>query len=183
MGHKREFEIAFVGLKPGPHEFEYDINDRFFETYQQQDFTHCKAQVKLTLDKKTGFMLLKFEIGGSLEVICDRCNNNLPLELWDEFTVTVKMVEEPELMNDQEDDPDVYYISRGESHLHVADWIYEFINLSIPMHKTCSFENMDGPHCNKAALDTLKKMEPEETKEEKNNPIWKGLEKFKDLDN
>ena len=185
MGHKRAFEIAFVGLKPGPHEFEYEIDDRFFEAYQQQDFTKCKSRVKLTLDKKTGFMLLKFEIGGSLEVICDRCNNNLPLELWDEFSITVKMVEEPELMNDQEEDPDVYYISRGESHLHIADWIYEFINLSIPMHKTCSFENMEGPHCNKAALDALKKLELEEPEKKNNqtNPIWKGLEKFKDLDN
>ena len=51
-------------------------------------------------------------------------------------------------MNEQEDDPDVYYISRGESHIDVANWIYEFINLSIPMQKTCSFEKMDGPHCN-----------------------------------
>ena len=59
-------------------------------------------------------MLLKFEIGGSLlEINCDRCNNKLPLELWDEFNIMVKMVEEPELMNDQEEDPDVYYISRG----------------------------------------------------------------------
>ena len=37
-------------------------------------------------------MLLKFEIGGTLEVTCDRCNNNLPFELWDEFNITVKMV-------------------------------------------------------------------------------------------
>jgi uncharacterized metal-binding protein YceD (DUF177 family) len=184
MGHRREFEIPFVGLKPGIHEYNYEITDRFFEAFQQQDFHHCKANVKLSLDKKTGFMLLKFEIGGSLEVICDRCNNKLPLELWDEFNITVKMVEEPELMNDQEDDPDVYYISRGESHVDVANWIYEFINLSIPMQKVCSYEKMDGPHCNATALDVLKKMEPEdEKKETEGNPIWKGLEKFKDLDN
>ena len=127
-------------------------------------------------------MLLKFEIGGSVELTCDRCNNNLPFELWDEFTITVKMVEEPELMNNQEDDPDVYYISRGESHLDVAGWIYEFINLSIPMQKVCSYEKMDGPHCNPSALDVLKKLEIKEP-EKKENPIWKGLEKFKDLDN
>lgn len=181
MSRRREFEIAFVGLKPGVHAFSYEINDRFFEAFQQQDFRHCKAVVNLQLDKKSSFMLLKFEIGGSLEVTCDRCNNTLPLELWDEFTITVKMVEEPELMNEQEEDPDVYYIGRGESHLDVADWIYEFINLSIPMQKTCSFEKMDGPHCNKAALEMLKKLEAEE-KEKKDNPIWKGLEKFKDLD-
>ena len=126
-------------------------------------------------------MLLRFEIGGTLEVICDRCNSNLPLELWDEFNITVKMVEEPELMNEQEDDPDMYYIAQGDSHVDVANWIYEFINLTIPMQKTCDFEKMDGPHCNAAALDLLKKMEPEKT-EIKENPIWKGLEKFKDLE-
>lgn len=180
MGYRREFEIAFVGLKPGIHEYNYEITDKFFEAFQQQDFRNCRANVKLLLDKKNGFMLLKFEIGGSLEVTCDRCNNDLPFELWDEFTITVKMVEEPELMNDQEDDPDVYYISRGESHLDVANWIYEFINLSIPMQKVCGYDKMNGPHCNPSALDMLKKLETQEP-EKKDNPIWKGLEKFKDL--
>lgn len=183
MGHRREFEIAFVGLKPGIHEYNYEIRDKFFEPFQLQDFRNCKANVKLSLDRKAGFMLLKFEIGGSLEVTCDRCNNTLPFELWDEFRITVKMVEDPEVMNDQEEDPDVYYIGRGESHIDVANWIYEFINLSIPMLKSCGFDEMDGPHCNKAALDVLKKMEPEEKKISEGNPIWKGLEKFKDLDN
>lgn len=181
MSRRREFEIAFVGLKPGVHEYNYSINDKFFEAFQQQDFRNCKANVKLSLDKKSSFMLLRFEIGGTLEVICDRCNSNLPLELWDEFNITVKMVEEPELMNEQEDDPDMYYIAQGDSHVDVANWIYEFINLTIPMQKTCDFEKMDGPHCNAAALDLLKKMEPEKT-EIKENPIWKGLEKFKDLE-
>ena len=182
MSRRREFEIAFVGLKTGPHEYVYDINDKFFEAFQQQDFKNCKAHVKLTLDKKTGFMLLKFEVSGVLEVSCDRCNGNLPLELWEEFNITVKMTEEPELMNGQEDDPDIYFISRGESHIDVEDWIYEFINLSIPMQKVCSYEKMDGPHCNPVALDLLKKMELEEN-EKKENPIWKGLKKFKNLDN
>jgi uncharacterized metal-binding protein YceD (DUF177 family) len=181
MGYRREYEIAFVGLKPGVHEYDYVITDKFFEPFQQQDFKNCQAQVKLSFDKKTGFMLLRFEIGGSLEVTCDRCNNPLPFELWDEFNVTVKMVEEPELMNDQEDDPDVYYISRGESHIDVSNWIYEFINLSIPMQKTCQYEKMDGPHCNPTVLDMLKKLETKEP-EKKDNPIWKGLEKFKGLE-
>ena len=181
MGYRREFEIPFVGLKPGVHEYSYLITDKFFETFQEQDFTGVNAQVKVTFDKKSSFMLLKFEVGGNLVVNCDRCGNDLPLELWDEFRITVKMVEEPELMNEQEEDPDVYYINRGESHLDVANWIYEFINLSIPMQKVCNNEKMDGPYCNPNALDMLKKLEAKET-EKNSNPIWKGLEKFKDLD-
>lgn len=182
MSNRRDFEIAFVGLKPGLHEFNYTIDDKFFEVFQQQDFRNCNANVKLLVDKKHGFMLLKFEIGGSLEVTCDRCNNDLPFELWDEFNITVKIVEDPVAMNETEDDPDVYYIGRGEGHIDVANWIYEFINLSIPMQKVCSYEKMDGPYCNKAALDVLKKMEPVDEKKNKENPIWKGLEKFRDLE-
>jgi len=180
MNSRREFEIAFVGLKPGVHEFNYRITDRFFESYQQQDFRHCDASVKLYLDKKNGFMLLRFEVGGKVEVVCDRCGNTLPLDLWDEFNILVKLVEEPELMNQQEDDPDVYYISRGESHLYVGDWIYEFINLSIPTQRMCREEEMGGPHCNKEVLARLKDLDVEKNKPE--NPLWKGLEKFKDIE-
>ena len=182
MSNRREFEIAFVGLKPGIHVFEYSIDDKFFEDFQEQDFRDCKALVKLVLEKSSSsFMMLKFEMGGTVDVTCDRCNNNLPLQLFDEFNMTVKMVEDPDVMNDQEIDPDVYYISKGESHLDVKAWIYEFINLSIPMQKTCEFENMDGPHCNPAARDLLNGLRAED--EAKENPIWKDLKgKFKDLE-
>jgi len=180
MSSRREFEIAFVGLKAGTHEFNYRISDKFFEAYQQQDFRNCEANVNLTLDKKNSFMLLKFEIGGRVEIACDRCGNMRPLDLWDEFNVLVKLVEDPEIMNQQEEDPDVYYISKGESHLHVSDWIYEFINLSIPMQRMCSDEEIGGPQCNKEVLEMLKKLDIE--KNQASNPLWKGLEKFKNLD-
>jgi uncharacterized metal-binding protein YceD (DUF177 family) len=181
MSLRREYEIAFVGLKPGIHEFDYQVDDTFFEEFQEQDFKNCEANVKLLLDKSSGsFMMLKFEIGGSLQVICDRCSNNLPLQLFEEFVLTVKMVEEPEVMNEQEEDPDVYYISKGESHLDVKNWIYEFINLSIPMQKTCEYENMDGPYCNETARALLNSMRAEAKEQE--NPIWNDLKKFKDLE-
>ncbi|HEY6955670.1 MAG TPA: DUF177 domain-containing protein [Flavisolibacter sp.] len=180
MSNRREFEIAFVGLKPGVHEFNYRIDDRFFEEYNEQDFRNPDANVKLLLEKSNGFMILRFEIGGKAEVTCDRCNNNLPIQLFDEFKVMIKMTDDPAVMNEQEEDPDVYYISRGESHIDVKDWIYEFVNLSIPMQKTCEYENMDGPYCNPAAREVLSKMKPDEN--HGSSPIWKGLEKFKGLE-
>jgi uncharacterized metal-binding protein YceD (DUF177 family) len=181
MSNRREFEIAFVGLKPGVHEFNYSVDDSFFEEYQEQDFRKVQAQIRLLLEKNNSFMILRFQVGGKAEVTCDRCNSDLPMQLFDDFTMTVKMTEEPELMNEQEEDPDVYYISRGESHLDVKNWIYEFVNLSIPMQKTCEYENMDGPYCNATARELLNKMRPEEGPKE--NPLWKGLDKFKDLGN
>lgn len=180
MSGKRTFEIPFVGLKLGTHDFIYEITDKFFVDYDEQDFKNCKATIKLTLDKHSSFMLLKFEVGGSLEVGCDRCGNNLPLQLWDEFNTVIKLVEDPDLMNEQEEDPDVHYISRTESHINVADWLFEFINLSIPMQKMCSESEIGGSFCNKEVLAKLNEMKPKE-KEPSSTDLWKGLEKFKGL--
>ncbi len=177
MNSRREYELAFVGLKAGVHAFEYEINDRFFEAFQQQDFSHCEALVKLFLEKNNGFMLLRFEVTGKVDVTCDRCGNPLPMDLWDEFQVIVKLVEDPEIMNLEEEDPDVYYISRTESHLHLADWIYEFINLSIPTQRMCKEDEIGGPNCNPEVLAMLKNMDAHAKNAD--NPLWKGLEKFR----
>jgi len=178
MNFRRALEIPFVGLKPGLHHFEYQIDDKFFANYEEQDFTNCKVITRLELDKKNGFMLLKFDIDGTVDVTCDRCGNPLTLPLWDEFKVMAKLVDNPDEMNEQEDDPDVYYINRGESHLHLADWIYEFINLSIPMQKMCPTDEEGGSKCNK---EVLAKLLQAKNTDKAANPVWEALNKFKDL--
>ncbi len=177
MGKRREFEIAFVGLRPGLHEFEYIIEDKFFQDYKQPDFTNCHAKIKLTLEKNSSFLMLKFEVDGTVDVTCDRCSNTVTIDLWDEFNMIVKLVEDPDKMNNDEEDPDIYYISRTESHLQLSDWIFEFVNLSVPMQRTCKTEDLGGPQCNKEILEMLKKME--EGKTGSNNPLLKELEKLK----
>ncbi|MCX6209889.1 MAG: DUF177 domain-containing protein [Bacteroidetes bacterium] len=181
MGNKREFEIPFVGLKPGVHVFDYCIVDSFFENYGQQDFTNCKANVKLSLEKNTGFMQLHFDVDGMVEVDCDRCGNTIHKQLWDEYNMIVKLVENPDEMNEQEEDPDVFYIARTESHISVNDWIYEFVSLSVPMQRQCEDDENGESTCNKEVIEKLRKME-EEVKSQA-NPMWGGLDQFKDIEN
>ena len=123
-------------------------------------------------------MLLKFEVGGKADVVCDRCSNTLTMDLWDEFNMLVKMVDNPEEMNELEDDPDVFYISKTESHLYLNEWLFEFVSLSVPMQKMCSPEEVGGTKCNKEVLEMLKIMEAKDDADNANT-IWKGLEKFK----
>jgi uncharacterized metal-binding protein YceD (DUF177 family) len=182
MADKRKFEIAFVGLKPGVHEFNYEVDDKFFADKGVTEFSNCQAQIKLSLDKKSSFMLVKFEVGGKANVTCDRCGNSLPMDIWDEFNMVVKLVENPDEMNDQEEDPDVFYISRTESHVNVASWIYDFVLLSFPIQKKCSEAAMGGPQCNKEVLEKLRAMEVRE-QENNSNQLWKGLEQFKKKSN
>jgi len=176
MGTRHQYDIAFVGLKPGLHQYQFEVDDKFFQEYKQAEFSNCHAIIKLTLEKNTSFMMLKFEVGGNVEVNCDRCGNNLRVELWDEFNMVVKLIENPDEMNETEEDPDIYYISRTESHLRIADWMYEFVTLSIPMQKSCKEDEIGGPQCNQEVLEMLKKMEDVNRG---NNPLSEGLEKFR----
>ncbi len=174
MSSRHAYEIPFVSLKQGIHMYRYEITDKFFADFKDQDFTDCQAVVDLALEKNPTLMRLKFDISGSVRVSCDRCGNPLKINLWDEFNIIVKMVENPDEMNEQEEDPDIYYIGLQESHLHLSDWIYEFINLSIPYQRECAEDEIGGPQCNKEVLEKLRRMR-EET-EKGSNSIWKGLE-------
>ena len=180
MGKKKAIEIAFVGLKPGIHEFTYEVDDSFFAEAEGREFANCTATVKLQLDKNSSFFLLKFEVGGVADVACDRCGNQLTKDLWDEFNMLVKLVDNPEEMNQQEEDPDVFYISKTESHIYLNEWIFEFVSLSVPTQKLCSAEELGGSKCNREVLEKLRQMEVSEDANNANT-IWKGLEKFKPL--
>ena len=68
MSVPREFEIAFVGLKSGITEFDYELGEEFFDAEHPVDFENCQANVKLSLDKHSDFMQLKFEVGGKAAV-------------------------------------------------------------------------------------------------------------------
>jgi uncharacterized metal-binding protein YceD (DUF177 family) len=115
-----------------------------------------------------------------VETICDRCGNPLTVQLWDEFNLIVKLVDDPDTMNSNEEDPDIFYIDRHESHFSIAAWIFEFINLSIPLQKVCKETEKGESTCNKEILDQLQKFRSNPN-EIPNNKIWKDLDKFKDL--
>ena len=182
MSKNRAYDVAFVGLKPGPHSFKYDFGDEFFTEKAGQPLSHTEATVNMTLDKHSGFLMLKFEIGGKASVPCDRCGNSLNIDLWDEFNMLVKLVEDPDTMNAEEEDPDVFYISRTESHLDVSDWLYEFVLLSIPQQNICHDDQAGKSTCNPEVLKKLEEMNSSR-QDQKTSEIWKGLDKFKENNN
>jgi uncharacterized metal-binding protein YceD (DUF177 family) len=179
MLNRREYEIAFVGLKEGQHEFDYQVKEEFFIERGMHDFTSLDAQIKLILDKHVGFLQLKFEVGGKVETTCDRCGDPLEIELWDDFNIVIKMVENPDEMNENEEDPDIFYISRGESHIHVSQWLYDFVLLSIPMQRMCKDKEDGTSGCNPEVIQKLEEME-KRSRETNSNSIWKDLDKFKE---
>ena len=179
MLNRRTYELAFVGLKPGIHVFEYALDKEFFSEKATTEMPNMDAQVRMTLDKHVGFFLLKFEVSGQADGSCDRCGNPLRLDLWDEFNMVVKLVDDPDAMNDQEEDPDVFYITRTESHLSVENWLYEFVLLSIPLQQVCPSDEQGHATCNVEVLAKLEQMQQSQ-QDQATNALWKGLDRFKE---
>lgn len=180
MKYKREFEIAYLGLKEGISQYEYEIDNNFFSRlgFEHPDFETIEAVVKLNFDKRSGFFLLHFDIDGKINVACDRCGDFFDLKLWDEFDLVLKLTNDavPEKSGTNDED-DVVFIPRSETVIDISEWIYEFILLSIPMQRVHPAKDDGSEGCNPEALKMLRQMSDEHT--EQTNNIWKDLDAFK----
>ncbi len=181
MKHNREFEIAWQGLKPGLHEFQYELNDRFMDERQaERDFKDLDAIVTLKFDKKNNFFLCHFDIDGSITVPCDRCGDDFKLRLWDEFDLLIKLAD-AEDADVIEEDADVVFIPRSETVLDMSNWVYEFVMLSIPLQRVHPDKADGTPGCNPEVLALLDNLS-DNAQEAQRNDIWKGLDAFKEED-
>jgi|SRR5690606_8402972 len=180
MKTKREFEIAWQGLKPGIHEYTYNIDQTFFEEEvqgQELGFSEAQISVRLSFDKETNFFMLHFAITGQATVPCDRCGENFSMQLWDEFDLMLKLSDlEKGAMEEQ--NADVIFISRQETVIDIKPWIYEYILLSIPLQKVHPNNTEGQPTCDPKTLALLNKMNEAAEAQHQSN-IWKGLENIK----
>ncbi len=179
MKHTREYEIAWQGLKPGPHTYVYDIDDRFMEEREvDESFSNWDARITLIFDKHESFFMCHFDVDGHVTVPCDRCGDDFELRLWDEFNLVIKLTGEDD--GNIEDEDDVAFIPRSETVIDIRDWLYEFLLLSVPLQHIHPDDGNGKSGCNPAALNLLDKLS--EPPEPDKNQLWKGLETLKDIE-
>jgi uncharacterized metal-binding protein YceD (DUF177 family) len=133
----RAFDIEFVKLNFGEHRFDFPINDDFFKAFDSS----LKAEdLKLDLNftKAANTFTLVFSIHGKVKVECDRCLSPIDLPIESTNTLMVKVTE-----NLLEDQDDIIYILPSEYKLNIAQPLYDFILLSIPIKKTCDHVGRD----------------------------------------
>lgn len=173
MERKRNFDIHFIGLKNIEHIYEYELNDDFFNLYEESLVKKGDLKVKLFFDKKDSFFILNFQVDGDIEVTCDRCIEPFDYELLCDFKIIVKFdeVEEGHMSDD-----DVIFISRADSTINVADLIYEYITLNIPIQTKHSVDKEGNSACNP---EILQKLNLNQKTDDEIDPRWASLSKIK----
>ncbi|HEA19840.1 MAG TPA: DUF177 domain-containing protein, partial [Pricia antarctica] len=71
MMKQKEFNIPFSGLKQGKHNFEYNIDNAFFESFGYNEFNAADIDLKVTLMKMSTMLEFEMEASGTVNVDCD----------------------------------------------------------------------------------------------------------------
>lgn len=127
MVSEKDFLIQFTGLKLGEHQFEYQIENDFFDLFDYSEFNSANIQVNIAMLKKTTMLELHFSHKGTINVPCDVTNEDFDLPIEGNLNLLVKFGEEFNNDND-----DLLILPFAEYQLNAMQYIYEMIALSVP---------------------------------------------------
>jgi uncharacterized metal-binding protein YceD (DUF177 family) len=163
------YAVRISGLGEGDHEFSFELDRQFFESFEHPEIENGNVHAKVNLEKKPGVYTLHFTLSGEVEVICDRCLERFMIGISTSQSVFVKMGEVP-----GEIDDDVLMIEKDDHEIEVGQLIYEFIILALPYKK---IHPEDGEStCDPEMLKRLDAHQIKDTdKEVKSDPRWDAL--------
>lgn len=171
----KEYDIQFVGLKLGKHHFDYQIDKKFFEHFEYDDFNDVDVKVDLLFEKKNTLLELHFEVAGTVNINCDTSNEPYDQEIEGEFDLVVKFGDE---YNDENED--ILIVPHGEYEINVAQNIYELIILSMPIKRI--HPGIEDGTLESEVLKKLEELSPKglEDKEQTEDidPRWNTLKKL-----
>lgn len=130
MNTRHQFNLDVYKLSNKKHDYEFDINDKFFESFTDSLLKKGKLEAKLTLDKSESMIIVDFSINGSVELVCDRS-----LEEFDQVIEIEKQLIFKYGAEFAELSEDIITIPKDIHQLDVSQYIYEFIGLAVPMKK------------------------------------------------
>ena len=158
---KKDFDIAFIGLSNGPHNFDYELNDSFFELFEYDDYRGLSGKVTMKLVKSELVMDLELSFEGSIQAPCDVTDEPFTQTLNNSFDVQVKFGES---FNDENDE--LLILPHGEHQFNIAQMVYELVVLSIPT-------KLYGPNAGNGLEDYLEDNDDEN--ENDTDPRWDQL--------
>lgn len=171
---KSQYIIEFGGLSVGVHEFEFEVDDKFFKNIENSEIERASVKVNATLTKQNNLLKMHFDISGTVGVECDRCIKHFDLPIENEEDLVIKYG------NPTESSDDILIISDGETQFEISQYIYEYIILAIPARRVPCELNDKKFECDQEMLDKLDSLNaPSDEEKESNNPIWEQLNKIK----
>ena len=178
------YKIDLKNMRTDVAEYQFALDDAFFEAVKGTLVKSGKADADLKLRESGGAYVFTFHIKGTVHVPCDRCLDDMDVEIETERMLTVKLGDE------YADEGDMMILPYEDAILNVAWIIYEFIVLEVPLTHV-----HEPGHCNVEMMEALaahlvtSSEKPDGSEEEKSadeesdkpiDPRWNKLKKILD---
>jgi uncharacterized protein len=171
VDYLRDFIITFSSLSLGNHSFDLEFNDKFFGEFEFSEIKKGKGTIQVELEKKERMLVFDIMIDGWVEVTCDRCLEPFEYDIYTEERLFVKFGEAYE-----EQSEDVIIIPEGSFEYDLSQFIYELINLSLPI-KIVHPDDEDGNSlCDPDIIERLESLKPKT----ETDPRWDSLKGLAD---
>lgn len=174
MKYLKQYRIPFTGLKNGKHLFEFEITNRFFDEFEYSIVKKAKLNLNLTLEKGDTMMVLNFKFDGHISLDCNLCLNEYPSKTEINERLIVKFHEED--LNDSTEE--IMVLSKGDYEIDITPWIYEYINLAIPINNRCE-DPGNLSFCDQGMVNKIKALQVTEEEKQQNDPRWDILKNIK----
>lgn len=124
------YSIPLRSLSEGTHEFEFLLDDKFFKLISDadSDLQKGKVNVNVVVKRKTNMFEFGFRLNGEVQIPCDRCLDDMTIEVVTENRLIVKFGKEY-----SEESDEIVVIPEDDGEINIAWFLYEFVALSIPM--------------------------------------------------
>ena len=172
MCNIESFKIDLKALPQGVSKLEFKLDDEYFQAIDAPDVQRGELQSSLSINRTDDFFELNFHTYGVVHIPCDLCLDDMDQDIDSADRLVVKFGEI------YSEDDDLVTVAENEGILDVAWFIYEFIDLNIPI------KHVHAPgKCNPAMIEMLNQHSTarsgEEVEEETVDPRWAALLKLK----
>ena len=174
MNYLSEYTLPFSGLSEGKHQFDFTVNDRFFAEFETSEVEKGELRVLVELEKRSTYLSLSFSISGVVELICDRCLENFIFPVESHRKLLVKFSEKP-----VEDEAELIYLHPNDFQVEIAQYIYEFVILSLPIRRVHPDGDNGESLCDPVMIKKLEELRYHGSNlDEPDDPRWNELRKI-----
>lgn len=158
------------------------IGNDFFRTFENSEVLAGDLTVEINAQRITNAIKMEVSINGIVEVECDRCLDNCPIDINFEGNTDIRVGEDTE-----DEDGDIIWISASESEIDLTQYLYESIVLSLPYQRVHGKDEQGNSLCNKEMLERFNIVSSDEfeniinkTTDKDSDPQWSKLKELKE---
>lgn len=168
-----DFNIDIIKLKDGSHDYQFEIGNSFFEAFDGELVENGSGKINLTLIKSERLIELNFDLNLKVGLVCDRSLDPFDYTIDESKGLILKYGEEEEEIDDE-----ISVITRDKQRINIAQYIFEFVGLSIPMKRLHPrFEG--GDDTDELIYSSDVEKENDKSDDEAIDPRWQKLRDLK----